>query len=103
MDSMQDTEVLVIGGVDAHSDTHEAAVLDGRGALLGTGTFKTTFAGYAGLLDCWTACTRSGVDVVAVESTSAYGAASATTPPTRPGRPPEDLRGLLDRLDAQAS
>jgi hypothetical protein len=52
MDSMQDTEVLVIGGVDAHSDTHEAAVLDGRGALLGTGTFKTTFAGYAGLLDC---------------------------------------------------
>lgn len=72
MDSMQDTETVVIGGVDAHSDTHEVAALDDRGALLGTETFRTTFAGYAGLLDWLRAFGR--VDVVAIESTGAYAA-----------------------------
>jgi transposase len=72
MDSMQDTEAVVIGGVDAHSDTHEAAALDGRGALLGTASFQTTFAGYAGLLDCLRAFGR--IDVVAIEATGAYAA-----------------------------
>jgi transposase len=72
MDSMQDTETVVIGGVDAHSDTHEAAALDGRGGLLGTASFATTFAGYAGLLDWLRAFGR--VDVVAIESTGAYAA-----------------------------
>ncbi|HEX8159221.1 MAG TPA: hypothetical protein VF526_17690, partial [Solirubrobacteraceae bacterium] len=33
------TETVVIGGVDAHTDTHQAAALDDRGALLGTETF----------------------------------------------------------------
>jgi hypothetical protein len=42
---------LSFGGVDAHSDTHEAAALDERGGLLGTASFATTFAGYAGLLE----------------------------------------------------
>ncbi len=72
MDSMQDTETVVIGGVDAHSDTHEAAALDDRGALLGTETFTTTFAGYAGLLEWLRAFGR--VKVVAIESTGAYAA-----------------------------
>jgi transposase len=72
MQSMQDTETVVIGGVDAHSDTHEAAALDDRGALLGTATFDTTFTGYAGLLDWLQGFGR--VDVVAIESTGAYAA-----------------------------
>lgn len=72
MDSMQDTETVVIGGVDAHSDTHEAAALDERGGLLGTASFATTFAGYAGLLDWLRAFGR--VEVVAIESTGAYAA-----------------------------
>jgi len=72
MDSMQDTETIVTGGVDAHTDTHEAAALDDRGALLGTETFATTFAGYAALLDWLRAFGR--VDVVAIESTGAYAA-----------------------------
>ena len=72
MDSMQDAEVVVIGGVDAHTDTHEAAALDERGALLGTEAFATTFGGYAGLLDWLRAFGR--VDVVAIESTGSYAA-----------------------------
>jgi len=72
MDSMHDTETVVIGGVDAHTDTHEAAALDNRGALLGTATFTTTFVGYASLLD-WLR-TFGRVDVVAIESTGAYAA-----------------------------
>ena len=72
MDGMQDSETVVVGGVDAHSDTHDAAALDDRGALLGTKTFTTTFAGYAGLLDWLGAFGR--IDVVAVESTGAYAA-----------------------------
>lgn len=51
---------------------HEAAALDDRGALLGAETFKTTFAGYAGLLDWLRGFGR--VDVVAIESTGAYAA-----------------------------
>jgi transposase len=62
MDSMQDSEMIVIGGVDAHTDTHEAAALDGRGALLETETFATTFGGYGALLDWLRAFGR--VDVV---------------------------------------
>jgi transposase len=72
MNSMQDSETVVIGGVDAHSDTHEVAALDARGALLGSASFSTTFAGYAGLLDWLRAFGR--VDVVAIESTGAYAA-----------------------------
>ncbi len=72
MDSMQDPEVVVVGGVDAHADTHQAAALDERGALLGTESFLTTFGGYAGLLDWLRGFGR--VDVVAIESTGAYAA-----------------------------
>ncbi|MCA1701673.1 MAG: transposase, partial [Actinobacteria bacterium] len=70
MNSMHDSDVVVIGGVDAHTDTHEAAALDQRGALLGTASFATTFAGYAALLDWLRDFGR--IDVVAIESTGAY-------------------------------
>jgi transposase len=72
MDSMPDSETIVIGGVDAHSDTHEAAALDGRGALLSSESFATTFAGYAALLDWLRAFGH--VDVVALKLTGAYAA-----------------------------
>ena len=69
---MKHYETLVVGGVDAHADTHHVAALDGRGALLGTEGFPTTTDGYGELL-VW----LSGfgkVDVVAVESTGSYAA-----------------------------
>jgi transposase len=70
---MKQQDTLVVGGVDAHADTHYAAALDERGALLATQSFPTTTPGYRELLD-W----LSGfgeVDVVAVESTGSYAAA----------------------------
>jgi len=70
MNSMQDTEPVVIAGVDAHTDTHEVAALDQRGVLLGNETFATTFAGYGALLDWLRAFGR--IVVIAIESTGAY-------------------------------
>jgi transposase len=73
MHSMKQEDTLVVGGVDAHADSHHAAVLDHRGALLGTESFPTTTPGYGQLLD-WL-CAFGEVDVVAVESTGSYAAA----------------------------
>ena len=42
MSSMTSPGGSVTGGVDAHTDTHDAAALDERGRLLGTQTFSTT-------------------------------------------------------------
>jgi hypothetical protein len=39
MHSMKLEDTLVVGGVDAHADSHDAAVLDRRGGLLGTESF----------------------------------------------------------------
>jgi hypothetical protein len=45
MTMMTSLTPLVTGGVDAHTDTHHAAVLDGQGRLLGTKAFATTARG----------------------------------------------------------
>src|SRR5450755_1977443 len=73
MHSMTQQETLVVGGVDAHADTHHAAALDQRGALLSTKSFPTTTSGYRQLLD-WLS-SHGQIDVVAVESTGSYAAA----------------------------
>jgi transposase len=73
MHSMKQDGTLVVAGVDAHADSHHAAALDHRGALLGSERFSTTTPGYRGLLD-WL-CAFGEVDVVAVESTGCYAAA----------------------------
>ena len=39
---MKHHETLVIGGVDAHADSHQVAALDERGALLGSESFPAT-------------------------------------------------------------
>jgi transposase len=69
---MTHAPVRVIGGVDAHADTHHAAALDDRGALLGTRSFPATTTGYRQLL-AWLG--RFGeVDRVGVESTGSWAA-----------------------------
>ena len=73
MHSMTQEHTLVVGGVDAHADTHHAAALDQRGALLGTQSFPTTTSGYRQLLD-WLSGLGE-IEVVAVESTGSYAAA----------------------------
>src|SRR5664279_2363418 len=73
MQSMTQENPLVVGGVDAHADTHHAAALDERGALLASRSFPTTTAGYRELLD-WLS-SHGEIDVVAAESTGSYAAA----------------------------
>jgi transposase len=68
---MTEIEGEIIGGVDAHTDTHVASV-DRRGQLLGTETFQTTPAGNRALRG-W--LEQFGpIAVVGVESTGAYAA-----------------------------
>jgi transposase len=69
---MKHHETLVIGGVDAHADTHHAAALDERGALLGSAGFATTTDGYRELFRWLSSFGR--VELVAVESTGSYAA-----------------------------
>jgi transposase len=73
MHSMKQPDTLVVGGVDAHADSHHAAALDERGVLLATKSFPTTRRGYGALLD-WLR-DFGALDVVAVESTGSYAAA----------------------------
>jgi transposase len=73
MQSMTQENPLVVGGVDAHADTHHAAALDERGALLKSSSFPTRTAGYRELLD-WLS-SHGEIDVVAAESTGSYAAA----------------------------
>ncbi|HVP02921.1 MAG TPA: IS110 family transposase [Solirubrobacteraceae bacterium] len=72
MQSMTENDRRVIGGVDAHADTDHAAVLDYRGALLGSRSFTVSAAGYRELL-AWLEGFGE-VDRVGVESTGSYAA-----------------------------
>lgn len=68
----QDQQSVVVGGVDAHADTHHFAALDQRGALLATKSFAVSTPGFAEALD-W----LSGfgvIEAIAVESTGSYAA-----------------------------
>jgi transposase len=69
---MKHQETLVVGGVDAHADSHHAAALDERGALLGSRGFATTRDG-CGELFRWLS-SFGKLAVVAVESTGCYAA-----------------------------
>lgn len=64
-------QIVVVGGVDTHTDFHQAAVIDYIGRHLASAPFPTTPDGYRRLLE-WM---RSHGDVLAVgvEGTGAYG------------------------------
>jgi transposase len=72
MDSMTDHARAIVVGVDAHTDTHDAAVLDDCGRLLGTRTFPVDAAGYVELLT-W-ALGFGAITAFGVESTGSYAA-----------------------------
>jgi transposase len=73
MHSMTQDQPLVIGGVDAHADTHHFAALDYHGALLATKAFPASTPGYAEALD-WLRGFGS-IHAVAIESTGSYASA----------------------------
>jgi transposase len=69
---MKHQETLVVGGVDAHADSHHAAALDERGALLGSEGFATTSDGYGEFFRWLSSFGR--LAVVGVESSGCYAA-----------------------------
>lgn len=69
---MKHHETVVVGGVDAHADTHHAAALDQRGVLLATERFAATPDGYRDLFRWLSGFGK--LEVVAVESTGSYAA-----------------------------
>jgi transposase len=69
---MDHQETLVVGGVDAHADSHHAAAVDERGVLLGSEGFATTADGYGELFRWLSSFGR--LAVVGVESSGSYAA-----------------------------
>ena len=109
MQSMNhDAGRVVIGGVDAHADSHHAAVIDDRGALLGSTSFAVSARGYVDLL----AWLRSfgELDRVGVESTGSYAAGLTrhllaesveVLEVNQPHPHTRRLRGKSDAIDAE--
>lgn len=100
----------IVVGVDTHKDNHVAVVLSMLGAVLGTGEFAATAAGYAELLT-W-ARTFGHLVRAGVEGTSSYGAGLTrhllannvlVLEVNRPNRQQRRLRGKTDTLDAESA
>ena len=110
MSSMVVATDVVTGGVDTHSQTHHAAVVDHLGRELGDREFSATAAGYAALV---TWLREFGVLVrVGVEGTSCYGAGLArylrdagvpVVEVDRPDRRTRRAQGKSDPIDAYAA
>ncbi|MER5682210.1 transposase [Streptomyces sp. NPDC002205] len=81
-------QIAVVGGVDTHTDFHQAAVIDTIGRHLATAPFPTTPDGYRRLLE-WMRL-HGDVLAVGVEGTGAY----AHRPVLRPSPQPSRLRPL---------
>jgi transposase len=101
---------LVVAGIDTHSSTHHAAVLDGLGRELGDREFPATVAGYTALLG-WVR-EHGQLATVGVEGTGSYGAGLArqlcaagvaVVEIDRPDRRTRRARGKSDPIDAYAA
>lgn len=107
---MARTRRLIIGGVDTHTATHHAAVIDVHGRLLADAQFPASPHGYARML-AW--MRRHGqLDKVGIEGTGAYGAGLArhlhqqgvtVLEVPRPDRRLRRQRGKSDPIDAEAA
>jgi transposase len=100
----------IIGGVDTHTATHHAAVIDLNGRLIDDAEFRSTPAGYAALL-AWMRG-KGKLTQVGVEGTGAYGAGLArhlhdqgidVLEVPRPDRRIRRQRGKSDPIDAEAA
>jgi transposase len=102
--------IAVIGGIDTHTDVHQAAVIDSVGRHLDTQSFATNSAGYEQLLTWLLA--QGDVIAVGMEGTGAYGAELARFLTTngitvvevdRPDREARRAHGKSDPIDAYAA
>ncbi|GAA2629265.1 IS110 family transposase [Streptomyces vastus] len=103
-------QIAVVGGVDTHTDFHQAAVIDSIGRHLATAAFPTTPDGYRRLLE-WLR-THGEVLAVGVEGTGAYGSELArflrvnevtVVDVDRPDRKARRANGKSDPVDAYAA
>lgn len=103
-------QIAVVGGIDTHTDFHQAAVIDSIGRHLATEAFPTTADGYRRLLD-WL-CSHGEVMAVGVEGTGAYGSELArflranqvtVVDVDRPDRRARRRNGKSDPVDAYAA
>ncbi len=110
MTSMTSPTPTVTVGVDTHSDTHHAAVIDAVGRKIADASFVTTLSGYQALVD-W-ARSHGRVERVGVEGTGAYGAGLArhlraagltVVEVDRPDRRTRRHEGKSDPVDAYAA
>ncbi|MGV9860958.1 IS110 family transposase [Gordonia sp. NPDC003425] len=100
----------IIGGVDTHTATHHAAVIDSNGRLIADAEFAATPAGYTSMLR-WMR-SKGTLIHVGVEGTGAYGAGLArylhdqgvdVLEVPRPDRRLRRQRGKSDPIDAEAA
>ncbi|MFD0416858.1 IS110 family transposase [Streptomyces sp. NPDC127108] len=100
----------VFAGVDTHTDTHHAAVVDSLGRSVGDREFPTTTQGYRTLLT-WL-MSFGHVQAVGVECTGSYGAGLATVLSAAdlvvvevnvPDRGTRHARGKSDPIDAYSA
>ena len=107
---MTTEQLEVVAGVDTHSNTHHAAVLDPVGRLLSTREFRADPAGYLEMLS-WVRSFGHLV-LIGVEGTGSYGAGLTrclrqhhvrVIEVNRPDRRARRLRGKSDPLDAESA
>jgi len=107
---MATEQIEVVAGVDTHSNTHHAAVLDPVGRLLGTREFRAEPAGYLELLSWVQSFGR--ISLIGVEGTGSYGAGLTrclrqhqvrAIEVNRPDRRTRRVRGKSDPIDAESA
>jgi transposase len=101
---------IVIGGIDAHADTHHVVALDLTGKMLGDHPFPASSRGYRDALD-WLAG-FGVIDKIGVESTGSYaagmtrfllGAGIDVVEVNQPHPHLRSRRGKNDTVDAEAA
>jgi transposase len=107
---MAGTAVAVIGGVDTHGHTHQAAAIDSAGRVLGNAEFPVGTRGYRELL-AWMQ-DLGPIESVGVEGTGSYGAGLCrhllergirVIEVDRPDRKTRRTRGKSDPIDAESA
>ncbi|GAA2749687.1 IS110 family transposase [Amnibacterium kyonggiense] len=102
--------VMVIGGIDTHSQTHTVAAVTTAGAMLGSATFPANRSGY-GQAAAWLAG-HGQVVKVGVEGTGSYGAGVTrhlqaaglqVVEVNRPDLPTRRRVGKSDPIDAESA
>ena len=107
---MATDQIEVVAGVDTHSNTHHAAVLDPVGRLLGAREFRAELAGYLELLSWVQSFGR--ISVSGVDGTGSDGAGLTrclrqhqvrAIEVNRPDRRTRRVRGESDQIDAESA